>query len=282
MNEKMALLEERTVRAVVDGKYSVRGVKLGGDTKTVVELVQKTGPVQVLAEQYDCSGLNIVTVESGGGGDCFFHSVAYLLGRTKLFDGDYRAVRALAASAITPANVNLVLMDMAGVYVEHPDDEMKPNEGRLAVPPGVFDPVLLWNLTRTSAASRLANLRGIIETPGHTYWGDMTTAALLETVLPVNIVCLSVRVKSGMARPAIGAGKVYIGHIHDIFKNPATLPLASKNPRGLPTILLHNQGNSHWRPACLICKLSKGGKTVGYRQCFSVPADHFDILEEIF
>lgn len=128
--------------------------------------------------------LVVYSREAGGGGDCMFHSVASCFNGLR---GDMMAMRAAAASAVTKDNVMDVLTDMGAVRQDEPDFTTPVRFSSAADVSGqAFDPQAIMQ-----DADPVARLRASIQTRGNHFWGDATTAALLEEALGVNIVLLA-------------------------------------------------------------------------------------------
>lgn len=274
-SQSMKKGEDYAVRAIADGSCSLKILKI---PPVPLVLQEKTAAVQILSEEIDTYGMNIVTVEAGGGGNCFFHSVAYVLNAIAdkaEKEHTQESVREMAANAVVPENVDAILMDMAGVYVASSDAEMVPSAPRPPPQPNTFDAMQCWNGTRDSAERRLATLRDAIKTSGNFFWGDVTTAALLEPVLGVNIVTFAKRGSK------LGATRDYVGHVADLGRENSVKRNA-KDPEGRSTVMLYNVGNLHWKPACIICRLVKGGEVVGYRRTWLVPPSKFHLIEQMF
>lgn len=209
---KFSELERKAMGMFRDRKTISKNLQIGGMN---VKLVGKT-PITVLSERYDCSGFRMVTTEAGGGGDCFFHSIVHILKKigvvTPGANYTFQTIRDLAASAISADNVDQVLIDMVGIYVENTDDEMVASPRMSQTRSGCFNPINLWNATRRDKNARVNELQKVISTPGSYFWGDITTAALLEDVFDVNIFSLSVR------KGRITATRNYIGVVSDLAK----------------------------------------------------------------
>lgn len=128
--------------------------------------------------------LVVYTREAGGGGDCMFHSVAACFGNSR---GDMMAMRSAAASAVNPANVDDVLVDMGAVRIDEPDLTTPVRFASATDQSGLaFDPQAI-----KEGPDPVARLQASIRTKGNHFWGDATTAALLEDALGVNIVLLA-------------------------------------------------------------------------------------------
>ena len=274
MSKDFEIVEAKTVKAITDGRYRVEG--FSAPNSVYVEIVPVTGPVKILSNEFDCKGINFISVEAGGGGDCFFHSVAYGLNHSDKMKGvTFLDIRKIAADAITENTVNFFLMDMAGIYLANGDEEMKTQSTK-TIPTGTFDPMKLWNDTRGNIGERIRMLKTALSTNGNYFWGDANVAALLETVLNVNVVSLSAN-KQG----TLIASRSYLGFIYDLGKL-GEIPKAKREKLDMDkdTVLIMNHGNMHWTAVCTICQSDHNPTEV--IRFFILPAERNGLLLDIF
>jgi hypothetical protein len=200
-------------------------------------------------------GISFITRDAGGGGDCFYHSVAYLLNEKPGVSHSVKSLRELAAKCINVENIHTVLRDMMGSYLKS-DETASPTQ--VGHNTDKFNPALVWNLMvcTQDVHSALAAVREAVSRCGNFYWGDVTTAALLEDALKINIICLSKK-KDG----SIMASRSYIGMINDMFEhNEANKARCMKNVNpNYDTIIILNHGNYHWTPICCVMNAATSG-----------------------
>lgn len=282
--EKLARAEDYAVKKISTGQCDTEMIRFGslGSAPNPAPVQKMEDAGFSLSERMQCEGIDFVSVEAGGGGDCFFHSVAYSLSQDASGEQlKQQDIRNIAADAITAENCEDFLMDTAGIYVDSPEGEMTPSAPRPPPLAGTFDPIAFWNATRSDRQKRIDGLKAVIRTPGNFYWGDSTTAALLENALGLNILMLANR-KSKDGRSRLGVSRDYIGRVKCIAKSlPVAFdPVADSGNR--PTIMIYNIQNRHWCPTCVVCRLQKGQKTLGYRRKWRVPPERYGIFEHLF
>jgi hypothetical protein len=129
-------------------------------------------------------------IESGGGGDCFFCSVAFAIGRP----GNFMSIRESAASAVVLNNVPDVLIDMSGQIPQSLNAKMDLPSERSRTGTNSdqqFIPEKTWNDSNGNVREMVVRTKNAIKTPGNHFWGDITTAALVEISENINIIVMS-------------------------------------------------------------------------------------------
>jgi len=129
--------------------------------------------------------------DAGGNGDCMFHSIAACFNhespdsRTRW---DYQKVRdRIASAAVTSKAAPDALMDMAG---QGPASLSEPMVQEKPTWRGAFEPTQAWNAAAGDVDKMASMLSDAIKTPGNTFWGNSTAAALAEIAFGVNVILL--------------------------------------------------------------------------------------------
>jgi hypothetical protein len=164
-------------------------------SRTIDEYMQRPGWTPIENSRHRAR-LTLSFKDAGGGGDCLFHSIAAALNDVederpdglRLHPSDFIGMRESAASAVVPENAADVLMDMAAQFPRTPSD---PMDIAPATHHAQFAPEIAWNEAKGDPMVMVDSLRRAISTMGNFFWGDATTAALLEISEDVNIIMLS-------------------------------------------------------------------------------------------
>ena len=174
--------------------------------------------------KHGADDLRLVYRESGGGGDCMFHSIAAALGGGR----NYMSERAAAASAVTAENVVQLYEDMAA---QCPATAATPMDIPRSQSSYQFSPERAWNQAAGSAPMMRALLTKAITTPGSHLWGDATLAALVEIAEGVNIILLAVDTGVSIpptAQELVIARTVFGNWVHALFEKQPTLITAPR------------------------------------------------------
>lgn len=166
-------------------------------------------------------------IESGGGGDCMFHSIARCLGRTMI------EMRAAAASMVTRDNVVDVITDMVCQLPKNLTDKMDIMQS-IGETHRIVD---IWNSSNGDLDRMVEGMQNLIKAPG-SIWGDATMAALIERALNVNIILLARHIvvetnkdtwAPKSAEEILSVQDLYSHWVHDfIVKNPSFKTVNSK------------------------------------------------------
>lgn len=177
----------------------------------------------------------LITADVGAGGDCFFHSISFLLNMSRPEKYTYMSCRANIADYVNTQNrAEDVLTDMAGQWPTNVTDSMAEDHNRYVG----LNPVKLWNHTITMPAYRKDLLQAIIKRQGNTYWGDSTTISIAELVYGINIAIMSIQNK----RITISR---YMYGVSKLLAEDKPLPPMVWDA---PVYIILNHSNYHWTP----------------------------------
>lgn len=188
----------------------------------------------------------LLTAETGGGGDCFFRSLTYLLnkgsdrlGESTIVPTDHIKCRELIAQYIdTPEKADEIVSDMAGQWPSKRDELMESGKKTL----GEFDPVKLWNGTCVlEPMARVNAIKGVITRPGNFYWGDSITASIAEEVFGIRIACMRYD----------GNRVTITNYPYGTSKKLTQGSESVKTKWDRPVVVLINHGGVHWTPVFL-------------------------------
>lgn len=106
----------------------------------------------------------LFVIECGMGGDCLFHSIAYLLSKFNNINYDYKNIRELTANLINKNNINSILDTYTVDYINNKSD-------------------FLWNPSKLikfeSETKKIETFKCIIKTSGFLYEGDLISLNLI-------------------------------------------------------------------------------------------------------
>lgn len=208
-------------------------------------------------------GTMLMYRESGGGGNCMFHSIA-----ASMSDGsDYMTIRHAAASSVTALNAPDVLMDMAAQCPKTLDVKMDVPRMQSK---NTFSPETVWNNANGSQEEMALELKKAICTPGNYMWGDATVASLVESALNVNVMLLAAYTGSDISpteKEHALTRAVFAGWVVNVI---ATYPELNKSSAKDVLAFMTSLGLGWNKALSVVCSKSKGTRTEtglrGYRQ----------------
>ncbi len=213
---------------------------------TTIEFSSKEGYRMANLEDYLPISFPLLTAETGGGGDCFFRSLTYLLNKVELDNDDsvqipptHEKCREVIANYIDSVEkADEIVCDMAGQWPSKRDELMEPNRKALSG----FDPVKLWNGTCVlDPEARVSAIKSVICRPGNFYWGDSITASLAEEVFGIRIACLRFDGKK------VSITTYPYGTAKKLAKGSESVQIEWDRP----VAVLMNHSDIHWTPVFL-------------------------------
>jgi len=187
-----------------------------------------------------------ITANVGAGGNCFYHSLAYLLQKSGIVSDpnfSFKECRkAMADYVDTIEKANEILMNVAEQWPETPNSPMivksqkaTPATKRLA------NFAAEWNQTIGMDSERITHVKEIFL--NQRIWGEANIVGVAENAFHINIACLAAfNKKLQIERPL--SGKLYTLLINSK-DNTASNQVPIWNSR---TLILYNHDNYHWTP----------------------------------